>query len=243
MNKVFTLLFSLAVLAASASLASAQDQPPGPPPGFGGGQRIMQFQMPSFADLDKNKDKKISKDEFPSQFPPQMFDNIDTNHDGSIDEEEWKAMTSRFAAGRGAGGERMMIGGPRVGENMLKLLDANSDGKVTREEFAKILSLFDALDKDHNAELSQDELNGFFRAVNEAQAQATGGVEVNTLFEKYDKNKDGKITAEEIGNERIFKSMDLNKDGEITRAEADTALKQMKKASDAKKASQASPNN
>ena len=61
MNKVFTLVFSLAMLAAGASVASAQDQPPGPPPGFGGGQRTMQFQMPSFADLDKNKDKKISK--------------------------------------------------------------------------------------------------------------------------------------------------------------------------------------
>ena len=233
MNKFFGILFLLAVIAGGATVASAQDQPPG----FGGGQRTMQFQMPSFADLDKNKDKKISKDEFSSQFPPQMFDNVDANHDGSIDEEEWKAMTTRFAGGRGAGGERTMIAGPRIGESMTKLLDANTDGKVSREEFAKIVSLFDSLDKDHNGELSQDELNGFLRAVNEVQTQATGGVEVNNLFEKYDKNKDAKITAEEMGNERIFKSMDLNKDGEITRAEADTALKQMKKASDAKKAS------
>jgi len=201
---------------------------------------MMQFQMPTFADLDKNKDKKISKDEFPSQFPPQAFDRFDANHDGSIDEEEWKAVTSRFGGGPGGGGG-MMVGGPRTGESMTKLLDANTDGKVSREEFAKIVSLFDVLDKDHNGELSQEELNGFFRAVNEAQAQATGGVEVNNLFEKYDKNKDGKITAEEFGNERLFKSLDLNKDGEVSRAEADTALKQIKKASDAKKAQQ--PNN
>ena len=65
---------------------------------------------------------------------------------------------------------------------------------------------------------------------------------MNNLFEKYDKNKDGKITAEEIGNERIFKSLDLNKDGEVTRAEADTALKQLKKASKAKKTAP-QPNN
>jgi Ca2+-binding EF-hand superfamily protein len=132
-------------------------------------------------------------------------------------------------------------GGARLGESFTKLLDGNADGKVSREEFAKILSLFDALDKDHNGELTQEELGQFFRAVNEAQTEATGGVEVNNLFEKYDKNKDGKITAEEFGNERLFKSLDLNKDGEVNRAEADTALKQLKKASEAKKTAQ--PNN
>jgi Ca2+-binding EF-hand superfamily protein len=240
-KKLFGFVLFLAVVIGGGTPVRAQDQPPPPPPGFGGGgQRMMQFQMPTFADLDKNKDKKITKDEMPNQFPPQMFDNIDSNHDGSIDEEEWKAMTARFSGGRG--GDRMMVTGPRIGETMVKLLDANTDDKVSRDEFAKIVSLFDALDKDHNGELSQEELNGFFRAVNEAQTQATGGVEVNNLFEKYDKNKDGKITAEEFGNERLFKSLDLNKDGEVIRSEADTALKQMKKASDAKKASPA-PNN
>jgi Ca2+-binding EF-hand superfamily protein len=235
MNKVITLLFSFLVIGGGATVASAQDQPP---PGFGGGgQRMMQSQMPTFADLDKNKDKKISKDEMPPQFPPQMFDRVDTNHDGSIDEEEWKALTAQFAGG-GRGGERMMVGGSRAGESLSKLLDENTDGKVSRDEFAKIASLFDTLDKDHNGDLTTEELNGFFRAVNELQAQATGGVEVNNLFEKFDKNKDGKITAEEFGNDRLFKSMDLNKDGEVSRAEADTALKQMKKASDAKKAQQ-----
>jgi|SRR5215813_3191054 len=238
MNKLFGLVFSIALIAGGATIASAQDVPV-PPPGFGGGQRVMQYQMPTFADLDKNKDKKISRDEFPSQFPPQAFDRIDTNHDGFIDEEEWKAMQSQFGGGRG---DRMMVAGPRLGETLIKLLDANSDGQVSREEFAKIVTLFDALDKDHNSQLSLEELNGFARAVNEVQAQSTGGVEVQTLFEKYDKNKDNKITPDELGNERIFKSLDLNKDGEITRAEADAALRQIKKASDAKKASP-SPNN
>jgi Ca2+-binding EF-hand superfamily protein len=235
MKKLFGLMFSLAVIAASATVASAQDDHPPMPPGMqqGGGMR-MQMQMPTFADLDKNKDKKISKDEFPSQFPAQFFDRLDANHDGFIDEEEFNAMR------RGGGG--MMMGGPRTGESLTKLLDANTDGKVSREEFAKIESLFDALDKDHNGELNQEELNGFFRAVNEAQAQATGGVEVTNLFDKYDKNKDSKITADEMSNEKTFKALDLNKDGEITKAEADTALKQLKKASDSRKA-QSQPNN
>ncbi|MFY9570687.1 MAG: EF-hand domain-containing protein, partial [Blastocatellia bacterium] len=189
MNRILGLMFSLAVIVGGASVASAQDQPPPPPPGFGGGgQRMMQFQFPTFADLDKNKDKKISKDEFPGQFPPQMFDRVDANHDGSIDEEEWKSMTAQFSGGRGGGGERMMVTGPRTGENLSKLLDGNADSKVSREEFAKILSLFDLLDKDHNGELTAEELGGLFRAVNDAQTQATGGVEVTSLFEKYDKD-------------------------------------------------------
>ncbi|HXU36760.1 MAG TPA: EF-hand domain-containing protein [Blastocatellia bacterium] len=233
-------IFGLVMFIAMASVSVlAQDPPPMPPGGQPGGGMRMQFQMPSFAELDKNKDKKLSREEFPSQFPAQAFDRLDTNHDGFIDEEEWNAMRNRFGGGGPGGG---MGGGPRTGESLTKLLDANADGKVSREEFAKILSLFDVLDKDHNGELSQDELNGFFGAVRDAQTQATGGVEVNNLFEKYDKNKDGKITAEEIGNERIFKSLDLNKDGVVTREEADTAVKQIKKAADAKKTAQ-TPNN
>jgi Ca2+-binding EF-hand superfamily protein len=228
MKRFFGLVVFIAVAAGSVF---AQDPPPPPPGGFGGGGQRMQFQMPTFAELDKNKDKKISRDEFPSQFA-QMFDRFDTNHDGFIDEEEWNAAMQRGGRGGGPGGG---MGGPRIGESLTKFLDANADGKISREEFAKIVSLFDILDKDHNGELSQEELNGFTRAVSDALTQATGGVEVNNLFEKYDKNKDGKITPEEMGNERIFKSMDLNKDGVITRAEAEAAIKQIKKASDAKK--------
>jgi Ca2+-binding EF-hand superfamily protein len=236
MNRLVGFFVSFVVILGGATVASAQDQPPPPPPGFGGGQRMMQVQMPTFADLDKNKDKKITRDEIPDRFPPQMFDRMDANKDGSVDEEEWKALTAQFGAG--GRGERMMMAGPRAGESLSKLLDGNADSKVSREEFAKIVSLFDTLDKDHNSELTTDELNGFFRGVNEAANEATGGVEVNSLFEKNDKNKDGKITLEEMGNERAFKGLDINKDGEVTRAEADTALKQLKKASDAKKTAQ-----
>jgi Ca2+-binding EF-hand superfamily protein len=233
----------MVLMTAAVSSASAQDPPPHMPPpgGFGapgGGQTRMQFQLPSFAELDKNKDKKLSRDEMPSQFPPEVFERVDTNHDGFVDEEEWNGMRARFG-----GGGRVMMGGPRVGEGLTKLLDANGDGKVSRDEFAKVVSLFDALDKDHNGDLSTDELNGFFRAVNEAQTQATGGVEVNNLFEKYDKDKDGKISAEEMGNEKTFKALDLSKDGFITREEADTALKQLQKAREAKKAQAQPPNN
>ena len=241
MKRFFGLVFSFSIVVGGATAASAQDVPVPPPGGFGGGRQMM-MQLPTFADLDKNKDKKLSRDEMPSQMPPQLFDRMDSNRDGSVDEEEFKATMGQFNSG-GRPGERMMVTGPRLGESLGKLLDGNADTKVSREEFAKIVSLFDALDKDHNSELTTEEMNGFFRAVNEVSNEATGGVEVTSLFEKNDKNKDGKITAEEMGNERAFKGLDLNKDGEVTRGEADTALKQLKKASEAKKTAAAQPNN
>src|SRR4051812_3405839 len=123
MKRFFGLFFSLAVLAGGAATASAQDAPP--PTGGGGGYQQggggMRFQMPSFADLDKNKDKKLSRDEMPSQFPPQAFDRIDENKDGFIDEEEWGRMRSRFSGGEG--GTR----GPNIGERFMKFMDANHD--------------------------------------------------------------------------------------------------------------------
>ena len=188
--------------------------------------------MPAFAEMDKNKDKKISRDEY--RGAPQTFDRLDENKDGFIDEEEWNRRGNRMGGGGGPG---------RMGESFMKFLDANRDAKITREEFARIVQLFDSLDKDHNGELSQEEIGRFFQAVNEAPTQATGGVEVTNLFDKYDKNKDGKITADEMGDEKTaktLKALDLNKDGVVTRDEAEQALKQMAERQKARQA-QASP--
>jgi Ca2+-binding EF-hand superfamily protein len=209
---------AILMLGLGAATVPAQDPtpPPGIPPSIGGGQG-MRFQMPTFADLDKNKDKKISRDEF--QGPPQFFDRLDENKDGFIDEEEWNRMRARMGGGGG--------GGSRLAESLMKFFDSNSDTKVTREEFARVTLLFDALDKDHDGQLTQEELGRFFQAMSEVQAQATGGVDVDRLFQNMDKNKDGRIGPDEMPNEKMFKAMDLNKDGVITREEAAQALKQL----------------
>ena len=138
--------------------------------------------------------------------------------------------------------QRFGGGGRGFGESITKFLDANKDGKVSRDEFAKLLTLFDLLDTNHDGELTQEEANGFFRAINtaqsEAQNQATGGVDVTNLFTKFDKNKDGKLTPDEVTDERTFKALDLNKDGVVTRDEAETALKQLAERAKARKQAQ-----
>ena len=105
MKRFFGLVLFIGLV---SSCAFAQEPPPMPPGGFGGGGQRMQIQLPTFADIDKNKDKKISKEEWASsQLPPQMFDRLDSNHDGFIDEEEFNAMRRGF----GGGGNVMMMGG------------------------------------------------------------------------------------------------------------------------------------
>ena len=69
----------------------------------GGGGR---GRMPSFAELDKDKDGKISKEEFPEQ-GRQFFGMIDTNGDGFVDQAEQKAAEERrrqFQQQQGPGG-------------------------------------------------------------------------------------------------------------------------------------------
>ncbi len=53
----------------------------------GGGDRRRDFRMPSIADLDKDGDGKLSKEEVPERMQ-QRFDQIDGNSDGFIDKAE-----------------------------------------------------------------------------------------------------------------------------------------------------------
>src|SRR5260370_22223104 len=98
MKKPYMALFFASLMAASAMAASAQDSPPqdrqGPP-----GEGRQRFQMPSFAEMDKNKDGKISRDEWKG--PAQIFDRIDTNHDGFIDQAEYDQWQQRARVGGG----------------------------------------------------------------------------------------------------------------------------------------------
>ena len=77
-----------------------------------------------------------------------MFDRIDANRDGSIDETEWSAASQRLPRG----------GPPAFGERFLSFFDSNADGKVSRDEFARLTGLFSSLDADHNSLLNRAEL-------------------------------------------------------------------------------------
>ena len=115
---------------------------------------------------DKNKDGKITKDEFPVQMQ-RMFPRIDTNQDGVIDREELAVMEKRMAE---RGGQRPQgqpgqrpDAQPGQGRGLpplpvLQALDTNQDGEISSDEIANAVKALKSLDKDRNGKLTMEEL-------------------------------------------------------------------------------------
>jgi Ca2+-binding EF-hand superfamily protein len=108
----------------------------------------------SRAKIDVNGDGVIDRSEAAAH--PNMaenFDRFDKNKDGRIDAAE---RPQRHGKGRGGqGGER--------GERMAKL-DANGDGRFSREELAgreRALQNFSAIDADKDGFLSREEMRAY----------------------------------------------------------------------------------
>lgn len=95
------------------------------------------------ADMDTDHDGFVGREEFLAahQRADQSFDRLDSNHDSVLSRDE-------FMAG----------GGDWRGERF-RVLDANKDGRITREELeARRNARFDALDGDHDGKLSPQEM-------------------------------------------------------------------------------------
>lgn len=106
-------------------------------------------------------------------------------------------------AGKGKGG--------KGGGEMLKRLDKNGDGAISKSEAPEqVWTRLSKLDKNGDDTVSKEE----FAAARQGQS---GGA---AMFEKADKNKDGKLTQDEVPQywERIAKA-DLDKDGAVTKEE------------------------
>jgi HlyD family secretion protein len=75
---------------ASGAAADAKGGPPsaagGAGPGAGAAGKPAAFKWPTFKELDKDSDGKLTREENPSPF----FDQVDTNSNGSIDPKEFK---------------------------------------------------------------------------------------------------------------------------------------------------------
>ena len=165
------LLVSVAAVVWSAAAAWAQ-----PPGGSRGGFSFDQVLQRH----DKNDDGKVTREEW--QGPEEIFGRMDQNDDGTITKEEFQArMPGRggfggrpggfggrpggfggrsggFGGGRGgagASGSSLEASPPLDVAGLLRLLDANQDGSVSKDEAEKF---FEKADADCNDSLSKDEL-------------------------------------------------------------------------------------
>jgi Ca2+-binding EF-hand superfamily protein len=141
-----------------------------------------------FSGLDHNRDGRITSDEW--HFDRDGFARADHNGDGIVTRAE-------FLNEDGADDDV---------EDRVRDMDANRDGRVTRDEWHGSRQIFDRLDGNRDGALSGTEFNG-----NEPPPD---------LFVSVDVNRDGQVTRDEWHWSRAsFDERDRNHDGRLSRDE------------------------
>jgi Ca2+-binding EF-hand superfamily protein len=95
-------------------------------------------------------------------------------------------------------------------EHMLKRMDANGDGQVSREEWTRQARGFERLDRNNDGFITRDEASAALRRA-EIRNRA------RKVFDRLDQNHDGQISRQEWrGKPRAFDRLDRNHDGSIS---------------------------
>ncbi|WP_395716130.1 redoxin family protein [Prosthecobacter sp.] len=110
-------------------------------------------------------------------------------------------------------------------DSRFKAFDKNNDGVISGDEMnsAQYLKMLDA---DKNGTLTREEA---LQGVRKTQNLIGGGSDTGGLFKRLDKNADGKLTEEELPNKRWFNGLDTDKDGSVTLDEAVKTLASLRK--------------
>jgi len=189
--------------------------PPGEDgPGMKGGnlqKRLEEFKV-KLAEMDTNKDGKVTKEEYKGKIP---FEYADRNKDGAVSMDDM----------RGGGGPG--IPGMPPGEGMnpeaiagrFKEADKNGDGKVTKDEFPGAPERFANLDKDGDGGVTLEEMTAAMKGAGPGGPGEKGG---KRMFQRFDKNGDGKVARDEFpGGDATFQQMDKNGDGFLSAEEVE----------------------
>lgn len=242
------LLCGCAVLTAGAAWAE-DDLPP-----------TSQF----FDEYDKNADGKVTKNEFGGS--GEVFKLLDRDGDGNItpaelglpaDYKPARAVRKKAPTGTADGAEKKGEGrkgkgrkgkgggkgkggndrGKKMRERM-KAMDADGDGKVSREEWKGPPEAFDRFDRNKDGFIDKGDRparGGAGRAGpggagpgGAGQGKVTPADQkkrVDAHFKKLDKDGDGKLGGDELPNPAMLQRADKDADGTLSREEFETLAK------------------
>jgi len=99
-------------------------------------------------------------------------------------------------------------------DRLLKRLDKNGDGKISRDEWTRNPKAFDRMDANKDGLVTRDEAEAAFKQRAERREKS------EQAFAAMDKDHDGKISRSEwTGKPKAFDRLDLNHDGVISHEE------------------------
>jgi Ca2+-binding EF-hand superfamily protein len=139
-----------------------------------------------------------------------------------VDKEEIKAVMERTQRWRG-----------RAGEAMFRRMDANRDGRLTKDEWKLKAEFFERFDRNKDGFISADEVMLLGRGGRGRRGpDARSGKSSAHFLQKYDANRDGKVTKDEFKHERRFAEIDADGDGALSKAEIEEAMDKRMRESD-----------
>ncbi|MBC7854686.1 MAG: hypothetical protein IAF94_14735 [Pirellulaceae bacterium] len=214
--------------------------PPGTPAPGGGDAKAAEE---AFAKHDANSDGKLIKDEVPEE-QKEMFQRIsDRLGTDSLTKEQFvRALIQRRPEG-GRPPEGRPGTGPMSALTVLKALDADGDGEISKGEIEGASKALAALDKNGDGKLSRDEILPNFGGPGRPGAEGRPGQpgqpgiagrfnpeEMIRRLKEADKNGDGKISKDEAPDRMKdnFDRIDANGDGQLEEGEIKVMVERLR---------------
>ncbi len=123
--------------------------------GTGGYARAM-HKMEMMKMIDGNGDHMVTKEEFDDYYG-KLFDELDTDHDGSVDATEWAGPSKASKLDLTTGGYSRELRSMK----MMGKMDSDGDHKVTKDEFVGYhQKLFVEMDKKGDGQITAQEWVG-----------------------------------------------------------------------------------